>query len=134
MLLKRNEEKAERDHYKERDKAHEMKNLLQELDAAADSDESNSANGSVYGSDSDDEEQCFSEWDVVLKQGGGRGSAHSLPFYLASLESVLSAMPEVVRTIQKVTINFIQEECPLLKMAGNWEDQLMVVRTLKVIL
>ena len=91
-------------------------------------------------SECDSDEDGMDEWwgveeipgGVNLKDGKSRGSSHSMPYYMASLKMVMEATPQVVRKLQKSMIEFMLEVCPDIDLAGDWQEQLMAERTLKV--
>ena len=73
------------------------------------------------------------EWSgVQLKECSKRGSCYSMPYYMACIQSIMRATPEVVRYLQEASIEFMMKACPALKMADNWKDQLMKKDALKV--
>ena len=73
------------------------------------------------------------EWSGLnLKDSSRRGSCHSMPYYMACIQSIMRATPEVVRQVQEATIQFMMKVCPAIEMASNWKDQLMKKDTLKV--
>jgi hypothetical protein len=73
------------------------------------------------------------EWSGLnLKDSSRRGSCYSMPYYMACIQSIMRATPEVVRQVQEATIQFMMKVCPAIEMASNWKDQLMKKDTLKV--
>jgi hypothetical protein len=89
-------------------------------------------------SDSDyceEEEGWGKEWSgIALKTGSaGKTSPHSMPYYMACMKCIMQATPEVTRELQTIMIKFLQDVCPDLEMAEDWQSQLMANETLKVL-
>lgn len=86
----------------------------------------------------DDDSACGSSGDddddrpVQLKEGTHKTSSHNLPYYMASLEMVMSSTPQVVQKVQKAMIRFMKELCPEIDISSDWEKDIMAIVTLKV--
>ena len=84
----------------ERDElASKLDSLFQDSDEEErKSDDDNCDSG--WGSSDDDD----ADEQVRLKEGAHKNSTHNLPYYMASLEMVMSSTPQVVQKNQKVMI------------------------------
>ena len=99
----------------------------------SDSDVGDSDNDSDYCEE--EEEGWGKEWSgIALKTGSaGKTSPHSMPYYMACMKCIMQATPEVTRDLQTIMIKFLQDVCPDLEMAEDWQSQLMANETLKVL-
>ena len=97
-----------------------------EIEAACESSDETDGDESDSNYEDAEEGDWGMEWSgVQLKECSKRGSYHSMLYYMACIQSIMRATPEVVRYLQEASIEFMMKACPALKMADNWKDQLI---------